>query len=454
MNVAELKERMRGQLIGAEDPDYDQARAVYNAAIDGRPRLLARCRDAADVVAAVTYAREQGLLLAVRGGRHSGAGLGVCEDGLVVDLSPMRGVRVDPSRRTVRVEGGAVWSDVDHATHAFGLAVPCGIVASTGVGGLSLGGGHGYLTRKYGLTIDNLLEADVVLADGRLVTASPEQNADLFWALRGGGGNFGVVTSFLFRGQPVAEVHAGPTFWAVEDTAEVMAWYRDFMAGAPDDLYGFFLETKVPPAPIFPAELHGRTVCGVLWCHLGGAGEAEELVQTVRAFKEPLLAHVGAVPLPALNALFDPLMPPGLQWYWKGHFVNELPDDAIALHAEFGAAIPSDLSTMHLYPIDGAAGRVPRDATAFSYRDARWSMVIAGIDPHRESLPRISAWAKDYWRALKPFSSGSAYVNFMQEEEPDRVRSTYRDNYPRLTKIKKRYDPENLFRVNWNIPPG
>jgi hypothetical protein len=448
-----LKERFRGELIDREHGAYDGARAVHNAAIERRPRLIARCRDSADVQAVIAYARENSIRLAVRGGGHSGAGLGMVDDGVVADLSQMRGVRVDPQARTVRVAGGAVWGDVDHATHAFGLAVPSGVVATTGVGGLTLGGGHGYLTRKYGLTIDNLLEADVVLADGRQISASARDNRDLFWAIRGGGGNFGVVTSFLFQAQPVDQVYAGLTLWPVEQTREAMDWYAQFIKRAPDDVYGFFALMRIPPIPLFPSPIHQRAVCGVFWCHLGPTEAARQALAAAHDFGPPLFEYLASMPLPKLNSLFDPLLPFGLQWYWKGHFINDLDPTAMAISAEFGRRLPPGLSTAHLYPIDGAAGRVPPSETAFAYRDAKFSMVIAGIDPDPAQLPTITTWARDYWQAMRSHSAGGAYVNFLYDDPEDRVLATYRDNYARLQEVKSRYDPHNVFNVNWNIRP-
>ncbi len=451
--VEGLRAALRGDIVQPGDEAYDEARKVYNGMIDRRPRLIARCADAADVIAAVNFARENDLLLAVRGGGHNGAGSAVVDEGLVVDLSAMRGVRVDPKAKTVRVEGGCIWKEVDHATHAFGLAVPTGFNSTTGVGGLTLGGGHGYLTRKYGLTIDNLISADVVLADGNFVVASEEENEDLFWALRGGGGNFGVVTSFLFRAHPVHTVVAGPTLWHLDRAAEAMRWYDDFTAQASEDMYGFFAFLKVPPGPPFPEDLHLKTMCGVVWCYTGPPEEADEAFRPVREFGPPALDLVGPMPLPALNSMFDPLLPPGLQWYWKHDFMDELSDEAIAAHVEHGSEIPTPLSTMHLYPIDGSAHRVGKDGTAFSYRGARWSQVVAGIDPDPANKETITEWARDYWEALHPHSAGGAYVNMMMEEGQNRVEASYRDNYERLAEIKSKYDPHNLFRVNQNIRP-
>ena len=451
--IQKLKSTLRGKLIEPQDAGYHDARKVYNAMIDKHPRLIAQCADVADVIACVRFARDTDILVAVRGGGHNGAGLGTCDDGLVIDLSPMRGVRVDPTARKVRAEAGNKQGDLDHAGHAFGLAVPAGIISSTGIAGLTLGGGHGYLTRKYGLTIDNLLEADLVLADGRFVTASRTQNEDLFWAIRGGGGNFGVVTSFLYRAHPVHTVFAGVTLWEVEHAREVAEWYRDFMRSAGEDMYAFFAFMKVPPGPPFPEPLHTKPACGIVWCYCGPMEQVETAFQPLRRFRKPAFELLGPMPFPALQSMFDPLYPPGLQWYWKGDFFTELSDGAIAEHLKFGANLPSLLSTMHLYPIDGALNRVGTDDTAFSYREAKYSMVIAGIDPDPANASSITKWAKDYWGALHPHSAGGAYVNFMMEEGLERVKATYRGNFDRLAAVKRKYDPDNLFRVNQNVRP-
>jgi len=450
----QFKASLRGELIQPQDPGYDGARSVNNGMIDRRPRLIARCSDVADIISAVKFAREKNMLLAVRGGGHNGAGLGVCDGGLVIDLSGRRGIRVNPKQRTVEVESGCTLGDLDHATHAFGLAVPGGIIGTTGVSGLTLGGGHGYLTRKFGLTIDNLLEADMVLADGSFVTANADENEDLYWAIRGGGGNFGVITSFTFKAHPVSTVYAGPMLWPIEKAREIMEWYREFSKEAPEELYGFFAMLTVPPGPPFPEPLHGKNVCGVVWCYCGPIGEAERTFKPIRQIGPPVVDFVGPMPYPTLQSLFDPLYPPGLQWYWKGDFVNELSDEAINLHLKYGPEPPTPLSMMHLYPIDGAPNRVGKNETAFSFREARWSMVIAGIDPDPKNKDRITNWAKKYWEALHPYSAGGAYVNFMMDEGQGRVEATYRDNYKRLSAIKGKYDPTNLFRVNQNITPA
>ena len=445
----------RGPTLTNDHPDYDATRALYNGMIDRRPGLIARCVDDADVQAVVRTAAETGIDLAVRSGGHNGAGLGSVDNGIVADLSLLRGIRVDRDATTVRVQPGNTWGDVDHATHAFGKATPSGFFSTTGVGGLTLGGGHGHLTRRDGLTIDNLLSADVVLADGSRVTADEDHHSDLFWALRGGGGNFGVVTSFEFRLNPVSTVLGGPTLWHLDQAPEVLAWYRDFILAAPRELNGFFAFLTVPPAPPFPPSLHLEKMCGVVWCYTGDPDTADDVFEPVREMGPPALYGIQPMPFPVLQSAFDALYPTGQQWYWRADFVREIPDDAIARHAEFAAQMPTPQSTMHLYPIDGAAADVPGDATAWNYRDANWSMVIAGVDPDPANAGVLRDWTVGYWDALHPFSAGGAYVNFLGEGEgADRVRTTYGDNYDRLARVKATYDPTNLFRVNQNIPPA
>ncbi|MGT2432246.1 FAD-binding oxidoreductase [Cupriavidus basilensis] len=449
-----LKPHFRGQLIQPGDASYDQARAVYNGMIDRRPALIARCTDVADVIAGVNAARDSGMLLAVRGGAHNGAGLGTCDGGLVLDLSPMKGVFVDPKRSTIRVGGGCTWGDVDHAASAYGLATPSGFISTTGVGGLTLGGGIGYLSRAYGLTIDNLLGAEVVLADGRLVNASSDENADLFWALRGGGGNFGVVTSFEFKAHPVGTVYGGPMLWPMDQARELMKWWRDFILTAPQDINGWFGFVTVPPGPPFPESVHLQKMCAVVWCYTGPLDQAEARFKPIRDAMPPAVDFAGPIPWPVLQSLFDALYPPGLQWYWKADFVSDLSDKAIDLHIKYGHQLPSMHSTMHLYPINGAAHRAGPNDTAFSYRDASFASVIVGVDPDPANNDRIVQWAKDYWLALHPHSAGGGYINMMMDEGNDNVKAAYRDNYARLAKIKRKYDPANLFRVNQNIRPA
>ncbi|SFR45834.1 FAD-binding oxidoreductase [Halogeometricum limi] len=451
--IAQLQQSLRGAVVRPEDPEFEEVRSIYNASIDKQPRLIAQCADVGDVMAAVNFARQQNLTTAIRSGGHSGPGLSLVEDGLVIDLSGMTGIRVDPDARTVRVEPGCTWGDVDHATHAFGLATVSGIISTTGVGGLTLGGGHGYLTRKYGLTIDNLLSADVVLADGRLVHASEDENPDLFWALRGGGGNFGVVTSFEYRLHPVDAVVAGPMFWSLDDLEATMEWYREWQAEAPRDVYAFYVVGEVPGDP-FPAAIQGEKMCGLMWCYLGDDADGiEPFLGDARDVAEPIFEHVDSMPYPALQSMFDPFYPKGHHWYWKGDFVRELTDEAVAEHRRF-AEVPTAQSTMHLYPIDGAVHDVDADETAWRHRDATWSMVLVGVDPDPANVDAMTAWARDYWEALHPHTVGGSYVNFMMEEGDERIRATYGDNYDRLREVKATYDPDNFFRVNQNVRPA
>jgi FAD/FMN-containing dehydrogenase len=453
-SISELKAKLRGRVVEPHDADYDEARKVYNAMIDKKPRLIVECADVADVIYSVNFARKHGLLVAIRGGGHNGGGLGICDDGLVIDLAAIRHTRVDPAARTVVVGGGCTWADVDHATHAFGLATPSGIISTTGVGGLTLGGGIGHLTRKCGLTIDNLISADLVLADGSFVKANAEENSDLFWAIRGGGGNFGVVTSFTFRLHPIDTVYAGPMLYELSDAAEVMKWYRHLIKTAPDDLNGWFAFVTVPPAPPFPEHLHLKKMCGIIWTWTGDIQEGEKVFEPIREFKKAALDFVGPLPQPVLQSMFDGIYPPGLQWYWRADFVRELSDEAIAQHLKFSKVLPTMHCTMHLYPINGAASRVGKQETAWNYRDATWAQVMVGVDPDPANNEKTISWAKSYWEALHPYSAGGAYVNFMMDEGEERVKATYGENYPRLRQIKNRYDPDNLFRVNQNIKPG
>src|SRR5437667_2660400 len=453
-SIAELKRNLRGRLIQPGDADYDDARNVYNAMIHKKPRLIARCVDVADVILSVNFARENDLLLAIRCGGHNAGGLGICDDGLVIDLTSIKYTRVCPAQRTVTVGGGCTWGDVDHATHVFGLATPSGIISTTGVGGLTLGGGVGHLTRKCGLTIDNLLSADVVLANGKFVKANPDENSDLYWALRGGGGNFGVVTSFTFKLHPIDMIYGGPMLYELSETADVMKWYRELIPTAPDDLSGFFAFLTVPPAPPFPEHLHMKKMCGVVWAYTGPQDKAEKTFEPIRAFKKPALDFVGPLPQPALQSMFDTLYPPGLQWYWRADFVNELSDDAIAQYTRFGEALASVHSTMHMYRINGAASCIGNNATAWNYRDATWAQVMVGVDPDPANNEKTISWTKNYYDALHPYSAGGAYVNFlMGDEGEERVKKTYGGNYEQLVAIKSKYDPDNFFRVNQNLKP-
>src|SRR4051812_37752504 len=452
--IQDLMSRQRGELIRPDDAGYEQARKIYNGMIDKRPALIACCVDVADVIGAVNFAREHKLTLAVRGGGHNGAGLASCDGGLVIDLSRMKGIHVDSAARTVRVEGGCTWGDVDHATHPFGLVTPSGFISTTGVGGLTLGGGIGYLSRTYGLTIDNLLGVDMVLADGSLVTANAQEHTDLFWAVRGGGGNFGVVTSFEFQLHPISTVYGGPMFWPMEQAADLLKFWRDFILSAPEDVNGWFGFVTVPPAPPFPEQFHMQKMCAIVWCDTGPLDQAEQRFKPTRAFGPPAIDFAGPIPWPALQSMFDALYPAGLQWYWKADFFSELNDKAIDLHVKYGAQLPTMHSTMHIYPINGAAGRVGKNDTAFSFRDAKFAEVIVGVDPDPANNQRMIAWARDYWTALHPYSAGGSYINMIMDEGADMVKAAYRDNYARLAQVKATYDPTNLFHTNQNIKPG
>ena len=450
-----LTEAVAGSVVTPDDPRYDEVRALYNAMFDKRPAAIVTCSSADDVAHAVRVARDDGYEVAIRGGGHNGAGFGSVDGGLVIDLRGLREVSVDPSAKTVRVGGGATWGEVDTATGEHGLATPSGIISTTGVGGLTLGGGLGHLTRRCGLTIDNLLEAEVVLASGEKARASRDEHPDLFWALRGGGGNFAVVTSFLFRLHEVPRVFAGPTFWDVGESRDVLSAYRDFIRSAPRELNGFFAFHFVPPAEPFPEALHGRLICGVVWCFIGDENTgAEAIAPLLESTPEPLMHGVQTMPHAALQGAFDGLYPPGDQWYWRAHFVEEIPDEAVDVHATFGSRLPTAQSTMHMYPIDGAAHDVGPEETAWAYRDANWNSVFAGVDRDPANRDEIRAWSVAYHEALDPYSSGGSYVNMMMDEGQERVRAAYRENYDRLARVKKEYDPDNFFHVNHNIQPA
>jgi FAD/FMN-containing dehydrogenase len=447
-------EGFRGALIAPRDPGYDEARAVHNGSIDKRPALIARCADVADVQAALAYAIEAGLDVAVRGGGHSGPGFGTVDGGVVIDLTGMRSVRPEPTEGRVRVEGGAQLGDVDHALHPFGMAVPAGIISTTGAGGLVLGGGLGHLTRGCGLSIDNLLECDVVLADGRFVRASEQEHPDLFWALRGGGGNFGIVTSFEFRTHPVHTVVAGPVLYDIDRAEEVMRAYRDFLPTADRRLGAFFAFLIVPPVDPFPEEMRLKTYCGLVACWNGAPAELDPVIAPMRDLG-PVMDGMMPLPFPAWNSAFDGLYPKGTQQYWRGDYFGDLSDEAIAIHAEHGAKVPSFQSAMHLYPIDGAAHDVAPDATAWGGRGARYAQVVLGAGPDAAEFPALRDWVRGYHDALHPHAAtGGGYINFMMEEGSDRVRATYGPNYDRLAQVKAAYDPQNVFHVNQNIAPA
>jgi hypothetical protein len=444
---------LHGRLVLPADADYNDVRKVYNGMIDKRPALIVQCADIPDVVSCVNFARENNLLTAIRGGGHNVAGLGICDDGLVIDLCRMKNILVDATQKTVRVDAGCTLAEIDQATHPFGLAVPAGVFGSTGIAGLTLGGGLGYLTRKYGLSIDNLLEADIVLANGSYVKASADNNSDLFWAIRGGGGNFGVITSFLFQARPVSIVYGGPIFWELSEAREIMHWYNSFIKDAPDDLNGFLALLSVPPGPPFPEAYHLKKMCAIIWCYTGSTENAVHIFKTIRDIKKPAMDFTGPIPFPVLQTMFDAGAPTGLQCYWKGDYINELGEEAIELHLQYAATAPTGLSQMHLYPVNGAASRIKKNDTAWHYRNATWAMVISGIAKDAVHNAAISNWVKDYQKAIHPHSAGGGYVNFMAKGGEENVKAAYADNYVKLSEIKTTYDPHNQFRVNHNILP-
>ena len=452
--VQQLKASMRGVIIQPGDASYDSARALYNAMIDKRPALIAQCRDVADVISAVNFGRENKLDIAIRSGGHHGAGLSSVDGGLVIDLSLMKGIRVDPQARTVRAQAGCTQGEVDHATHIFGLATTTGIVSTTGIGGLTLGGGTGNLTRSYGLAIDNLLEADVVLADGSFVIANEKMNSDLFWALRGGGGNFGVVTSFMYKLYPVSTVYGGPIWWDLKDAGKIWSAWCDFIVDAPEYVNGYFGLHTVPPSPPFPEEHWNKKMGIIMWCFPGDQKQAEAIIKPFRDMIPPAIDMAGPLPFTALQSIFDPLMPAGMQWYWNHDFFVEMTDEAIDTALKHFAQVPNWQCAMHFYSVNGAVHRVGKKDTAWNYREANFSQVIVGVDFDPANKEKIMKWSKAYWQAMHPYSAGGAYINMMMDEGQERVQAAYRENYPRLAQIKKKYDPTNLFHMNQNIKPA
>ncbi len=451
--IDQLREQVRGDVIAPGDEAYEEARAVYNAMIDKRPAVVVRPVNAGDVIAAVNFARESGIDLAVRGGGHGVPGFGTCDGGVAIDLSRMKGVRVDPAAKTARAEGGATWGDFNAATHPFGLATTGGIISTTGIAGLTLGGGIGYLARGFGLSSDNLVSADVVTADGRLVQANENDNADLFWALRGGGGNFGVVTSLEYRLHPVKDIYGGPMFFELEHAGDVLRFYREFIADAPEQFGGFPAWQIAPPLPFIPEDRHGETFLAFVSCWAGPVDQGEAILKPLRDVAPIVAEHIGPMPYPALNGAFDALVPPGLQHYWKANFVKELTDDAIEAHLAHGPKVPVVNSTVHIYPINGACHRVAADATAFAYRDANFATVIAGMWPDPAQNTANIKWVRDYYDATAPLSEEGGYVNFMSEDDQSRIKANYKGNYDRLVDVKRKYDPDNLFHLNQNIKP-
>ncbi|GAC1511178.1 MAG: FAD-binding oxidoreductase [Candidatus Dormibacteraceae bacterium] len=453
LTLDKLREQVRGDVIGPENEGYDQARKVYNAMIDRRPSVVVRPVNVGDVMAAVNFARESRLDLAVRGGSHSVPGFGTCDGGVVIDMSRMRSVRVDPAKRTARAEGGATWGDFNAATHAFGLATTGGIISTTGVAGLTLGGGLGYLSRGFGLSCDNLVSADVVTADGRFLIASEKENEDLFWALRGGGGNFGVVTTLEFRVHPVKDIYGGPMFYELKHIRDILAFYREYIADAPEQMGAFPAFQIAPPLPFIPEKRHGEPFIARVACWAGPIDQGEKALKPFHDVAPVMAEHVGPMPYPALNSAFDGLVPPGLQHYWKANFVKELTDDAIAAHIVHGPKVPAVNSTMHIYPINGACHKLKADETAFAYRDANFATVIAGMWPEPSHNADNTRWVREYYDATAPHSEEGGYINFMSEDDQSRIKANYKGNYTRLVEVKRKYDPNNLFHVNQNIKP-
>ncbi|WOP17830.1 FAD-binding oxidoreductase [Raineyella sp. LH-20] len=450
-----LRDTVRGDLIQPGDDRYESARHVFNGMIDKRPAAVLRVSQVADVIAAVRFAREGGLDLAVRGGGHSAPGFGTVDGGLVLDLSAHRGVRVDPVSRRAWVEPGATWADYNHATHAFGLASTGGIIGSTGVAGLTLGGGIGYLARKYGLACDNLVSADVVLADGTFVHANEEEHPDLFWALRGGSGNYGIVTSFEFEVHPLDMVHVGLIFYDAARGVEAGAAYRAWLASEPEEMGAFLGFHQGPPVPFLPEEWHNRPVAVVAGMWTGSVDEGPAHWKPMLDAAPVLGSFFAPMPYPALNTMFDGLNGVrGLQGYWKADFLASLTDDALRVAVEYSPGIPTAHSANHFYPIDGAVQRVASDATAFPYRGVRFAPVIAGQWPDESENAKNVQWVRDYWAALHQYSEPGGYINFQDRDDQARIEDNYAANFARLARIKAVYDPDNFLHVNQNIRPA
>jgi len=452
--VEGFRDTLRGTLLQPDDEGYDEARSIWNAMIDRQPALIAQCAGVADVIASVNFARENGLDLAVKAGGHNAAGNGLCEEGLVIDLSPMKSIRVDPEAGTARVEPGVTLGELDHETQAFGLVAPAGIVSTTGVAGLTLGGGWGWLSRTFGLTVDNLRGVDLVTATGELVHASEDENPDLFWGVRGGGGNFGIVTSFEFDLHEVGpEVLAGPVFHPFEDAAELLRFHRDFTAEAPDELCCYAAIMTAPPAPYLPEEVHGATVIAFVACYSGDVESGEEVVRPLREYGEPIVDLVQPVPFTAVQQLFDEELPPGFRNYWKTELVDPLSNEAIDIVVEYGATMQSPMTQIVLEHLGGAISRVAPDATAYRNRDAAFSFnVLPRWEDPAEDDAHIS-WAQEVHAAIAPYATESVAVNFLSQEGQERVRAAYGENYDRLVELKNAWDPDNFFRVNQNIEP-
>jgi FAD/FMN-containing dehydrogenase len=444
-----------GELLTPADDGYEEARKIWNGSIDRGPALIARCAGVADVMAAVRFARDAGLVVAVRGGGHSFPGYSVCDGGMVIDLSPMKGVRVDPEARTARAQAGVLLGDLDRETQAFGLAVPAGIVTHTGLAGLTLGGGIGWLMRKYGLTIDQLLSVDMVTADGEFVKANETENPDLFWGVRGGGGNFGIVTEFEFRLNPVGPiVLSGPVFWPMENSANVLRFYRDWIEDVPDELTTLVVHRHAPALPFIPTELHGKPVVAVICCYAGPVEEGEKVIRPMREFGSPALDLCVAQPFVQLQSMFDPSFPSGWWYYFRSADLAELSDSVIDIVADRAMQMTSPLTAFPIFHLGGAIARVGEDEMAFSGRSAGHTININATTATSEGFDEEREWSRSFWSALEPYHTG-VYVNFLMEEGPERVRAAYgASKYDRLVGLKRRYDPDNFFRLNQNIKPN
>lgn len=452
--VESFASTLGGELIRRGDATYDARRGVWNGSIDRYPALIARCAGVADVIGAVRFARSHGLLIAVRGGGHSYPGLSVCDGGMVIDLSLMKGVRVDPEARTVRAQAGLILGELDLETQAFGLAVPAGFISHTGLSGLTLGGGIGYFMRKFGLTIDNLLSVDLITADGEFLRASEDENAELFWGLRGGGGNFGIATEFEFRLHPVGpQVVSGAVFWPAEEAPNVLRFYRDWIAGTPDELTTSILQRKAPALPTVPRELVGEPVIAVVCCYAGSVEEGEEVVRPLKGFGSPALDLCGPKPYLTHQSMFNASFPHGWWYYFRSCDVADLNDDVIDVMVEYGNRITSPITAVGLWQMGGAVARVGEDDTAFNGRAAGHTFNIGGNTESAVGFEQEREWARSYWSALSPHHT-SVYVNFLMDEGEERVREAYGpEKYDRLKALKRKYDPENFFRLNQNIPP-
>jgi hypothetical protein len=451
----ELQGSFRGELVRPDDSAYDEHRKIWNGSISRFPALIARCAGVADVIAAVRFARQTGLEVAVRGGGHSFPGLSVCDGGIVIDLGPMRGIRVDPEARTARAQAGVLWGELDRETQEFGLATTGGIVTHTGVAGLTLGGGIGWLQRKYGLTIDQLLSVDMVTADGQFVKASQTENPDLFWGLRGAGGNFGIVTEFEFRLNPVGPmVLAGPVFWPMEESPSLLRFYRDWISEAPDELMTIVIHRKAPPLPFVPRELHGRLVVSIACCYAGPVEDGEKAVRPLKAFGSPVLDRCEPKPYVAHQSMFDAAFPHGWWYYFRACDVKELTDEVIDITVDHSMRISSPLTAFPIWQMGGAVARVDDDQTAFNGRGAGHTFNISGITETVDGFDEEREWSRSFWSALKPHHT-SVYVNFLMDEGEEGIRQAYGpDKYDRLKALKRRYDPDNFFRLNQNIPPN